>query len=822
MKRAMLTLGWLCRSMVALLGETIVETARVQAQVIPDGTLPTAVTTPNNLDFMIDGGTRSGNNLFHSFSQLSIPTGGSALFNNATDVQTIFARVTGGGASNIDGLLKANGTASLFLLNPNGILFGVNAQLNIGGSFIGTTGNSIQFADGTEFSAVKPSSLPLLTMSAPIGVQFGATSSSIRVQGQGHNLLHPPTFTSSVTRDPNLAGLKVPPGQKLVLLGNGVFLDGGVLIAESGQLELGSVSTGTIKLNTATPNWEFNYNAVPSFSDIALTRAALIDASGNPSGSIHLQGKGIRIQESSAVFIQHQGQQAAGRIKVDADVLEINGFLPKKDQSLILSENIGSSHGADIDVSARQVVTRDGSAIFSTTYKNGGSGGNIVVNATDSILASGFAAFDPSRAGGVLTRTYIGGGRSGNTTVTTSNLSVREGAGITSLVLGGARGGNVQVSADTISLFGENSGTAGGSNIVSTTLFGGDAGSILIDTKQLSLGASGLISASTSGAGNAGSLTVHASEFIDIDGSGSVVSQRSRITASGQLLPPTFRRIYGLPALPTGNGGNLAITSPNIRVRNQGYIAAENVGSGDAGRLQIQANSIELDNQGQIRTATAVGNGGNLEITTRDLLLMRHQSLISARASQFGNGGNIILNAPIAVGLENSDIVANAEKGRGGNIQITTQGMIGLQYRDRLTPENDITASSEFGVNGTVEVNNVGVDPNSGLVELSTTLIDSNQQVTAACSGTQGSSFVITGRGGIPQNPTQNVPHDRAWNDMRDLSAFHKPAIAPVPTQTAMLVEATTWYRHPQTGKVELVAAQPAKTSSTVTCAAKY
>jgi filamentous hemagglutinin family protein len=121
MRQAVVGLMWIGISTLSLAcAETVVGIDRVQAQVIPDGTLPTAVTTPNNLDFTINGGTRSGNNLFHSFSQLSVPTGGSALFNNATDIQTIFARVTGGSASNIDGLLKANGNASLFLLNPRG------------------------------------------------------------------------------------------------------------------------------------------------------------------------------------------------------------------------------------------------------------------------------------------------------------------------------------------------------------------------------------------------------------------------------------------------------------------------------------------------------------------------------------------------------------------------------------------------------------------------------------------------------------------------------------------------------------------------------
>ncbi len=190
----------------------LVSSAPTVAQIKPDTTLPqnSQVTQLGNVRF-IQGGTTAGNNLFHSFSEFSVPTGSAALFNNASTIQNIFTRVTGSSISNIDGLLKANGTANLFLLNPNGIIFGKNAQLNIGGSFVGTTANAMQFGSQGIFSASLPNSPALLTVEPSAFLFNQIANQPITINSQGSKNV----------------GLAVPNGQSLLILGGNITLDGG-------------------------------------------------------------------------------------------------------------------------------------------------------------------------------------------------------------------------------------------------------------------------------------------------------------------------------------------------------------------------------------------------------------------------------------------------------------------------------------------------------------------------------------------------------------------------------------------------------------------
>jgi large exoprotein involved in heme utilization and adhesion len=219
----------------------------------------------------------------------------------------------------------------------------------------------------------------------------------------------------------------------------------------------------------------------------------------------------------------------------------------------------------------------------------------------------------------------------------------------------------------------------------------------------------------------------------------------------------------------------------------------------------------------------AIRQGGDIKVQTRNLSIL-DGAVLNARTRSDFDGGNITINSPdgfiVAVPSENSDIIADAFRGRGGNINITTSGIYGLvEYRPELPPEiSDINASSQFGVNGTVEINTPDVDPNRGLVNLPTVPLDT--KVAQACESRTAenqSSFTIIGRGGLPPNPrTEPLSGDAVQVDWVTLKPRGEnrantnvsKATSPTP---APIVEAQGWVRNAK-GEVVLTAYAPTAT----------
>ncbi|GAP99430.1 two-partner secretion domain-containing protein [Leptolyngbya sp. NIES-2104] len=773
----------------------------VQAQpIVPDRSLNTTVNSSDGRNFTITNGTAASSNLFHSFQEFSVPTGGSATFDliNTPNIKTIFNRVTGSNISNIDGLIQTvnqSQSVNLFLLNPNGILFGSNAQLNVSGSFIGTTANTIHFEDGTQFNADQS---PLLTMSAPVGLQFGQSSSSITVQGTGHRLTSQnPVFAPYLPTQPH-DGLAA---RSITLIGHSVSLNNAILTAPEGHIEVGGVQQGFVGL---TPGG-LNYDRVSSFGDVTLTGRSLIDVNGINAGSIQVAGRHINLSDGSVLWVQNRGSQTAGDIRVTASQsLTLSGTNPTFTiRSAIVNETLGSGANGNIYIAAPQLTVQSGSAIFARNY-GVTTGGNLNINAGQLEIV-GYSAIAPDLFSIMGSFSFFTG-NAGAVSVSAQQLSVRDGAYLGSTTLGVGRSGTLTINADTVEVRGVTAAFVPSSIAVSTIGLGGDAGDLVLNTRRLTLRDSGTIASSSIGVGSAGNAIVNATELIDIEG-GITGLYRSAIASSVDVALPSLQRLFGLPTIPQGNAGSVIVNTPVLRVANNGAITVFNAGIGDAGTLTINAGKILLEQGGGLSALTAQGNGGNIAVEAQ-VLKLRQGSGITATALGRGDGGNIRLNVPVIVGLENSDIIANAIDGRGGSINITTQAILGLNYRNQLTPESDITASSQFGVAGTVQISTPDINPNSGLIQLPNSVINPNQHLANGCATNGESRFVITGRGGLPANPLEQIESYSVWADLRDLAVQNKTA--PAIAAQSPIIEATTWYRD-TTGKIVLSAGQPSQ-----------
>ena len=409
-------------------------------QVQGDNTLgqeSSTVSSRNLLNFQMDGGATRGPNLFHSFTQFSVPTGGSVFFNNASTIANIFSRVTGTSVSQIDGLIRANGTTNLFLLNPNGIIFGPNASLQIGGSFLASTASAIAFADDAQFSAATPQDT-LLTINVPLGIQFGRNPGGVVVQGDGRGIRTTPDLIDTTV------GLHVESSRTLALVGGEVALEGATLKTAEGRIELGSVAgNGLVSITPTNKGLALGYDAVP-LRDIQLSQQADVDASGVSGGDVQVVGRRVTLTGGSQIEASTLGNGIGGNLLVTAqDSLQLSGSsVDGRTGSGLYNEVYpgATGTGGDLTINTGVLVVRDGAQVLGAGTGGRGNGGNLTVNAVREVQIIGTATNGQCPSGLLAQAEPSAIGKVGDLTINTGILLVRDGAEVSATTFGSGEG----------------------------------------------------------------------------------------------------------------------------------------------------------------------------------------------------------------------------------------------------------------------------------------------------------------------------------------------------------------------------------------------
>lgn len=458
---------------------------------------------------------------------------------------------------------------------------------------------------------------------------------------------------------------------------------------------------------------------------LSLARGAQIDSSTAASGDggtlvitatelVSLMGDAAAGRQTN-ITASSAGRGRAGEITVSAPRIEAaNGF--------IAAQAFAEGAAGVITIAGGRLVLRDGAQVSSTT-QGSGAGGTVNVIATETVEVT-----SPSAAvgGAGLFGSTQGSGRGGDVVVR-APLVMLSGGRVNSTTSGSGVAGNVDVSGDRIVL-------ASGGTIDSSSRGGsGDAGTVRVAaTRSVQIsgrdvnGVASNISGRTDGPGAGGSIAIGAATLTLSDGA------EISTSSSG-----------------AGRGGAISVsTSEAVTLGGDSSVTASSTASGDAGNIAIDAGRSLVMNGSSITTEARTADGGNIDIKAIELVRLTNSRITTSVGTGFGNGGNINID-PIFVVLDGSQITANAFGGNGGNINIVTNAL--LQSGNSI-----IEASSELGIQGTIQISAPESDLTGGLAALPSSLFDPSLLLRESCSARAargGNSFVGVGYGGLPDRP---------------------------------------------------------------------
>jgi filamentous hemagglutinin family protein len=483
--------------------------------------------------------------------------------------------------------------------------------------------------------------------------------------------------------------------------------------------------------------------------------------SGN-AGNVIVEAKNVTLTGGAQINSATGGSGDGGNVQVTAtDRITVDGAGIFEDSLVPSAITAGSrsqastGNAGNIVIDAKDVTLSRGAQIDSGTF-GAGNGGTVDVTATETISLDGVSTHNRRavRSGLFVSNQAGSTGNAGDIIVETKNVKITGGALIASETFGPGTGGAVGVTAA------ERISVGGDSAIASDTVGTGPGGRIDIGAAELHLQDGGAITSISRGAGPAGTIKVRATEAVTVSGSGSGLFTESRAE---------------------GRSGDIDVVAKHIGLTEGAQISAKSEGvgnAGNAGRLTLTATDMFRSRNSSVTTEAATADGGDIDLSVGSLLHLVDSKITTSVGIGQGRGGNITVD-PRFVVLDHSEIRANAFGGPGGNISITAD--------EFLTAESVVSASSALGVPGAIAIQANLTDVSGTLTQLPAGVLQAATLLRASCAARvatgKASSLVVVGREGLPPEPEGLLWSPLLAESTADLrlSANNRPHGEPLP-----------------------------------------
>jgi len=724
--------------LIILFGLWIMLKTDVNADVVTDGTLGDRTTlTGQILSIPPTLGQQVGDRLFHSFQEFNLNAQQTAIFSGSHEIHTIVSRVTGTQPSFIDGTIRSTiPNADLYLLNPQGIIFGEHAQLDVSGSFFASTADSLHFQDGSQFSTQSPQTSVLsvspvesfgFLSTVPAAIQVRDSHLSVP-EGKTLSLIGGGLyFTGKLTSDPRTSTrVYSPPADTLIFPNYSTKIS-----ATAGTIQLISVSAPG-KINPQVANQQLEQGSIN-------LNQARITTTGHRGGDIWIRSGLLHLHDAQ-IDSQTLGELTGGDITIQATDIVLHG---EQDFSAIVMNTQGVGLGGNIRLRADNLHISGGGLILNGSYSAGHSG-NTEIHLNNQLAVDGKNLNQFLLPSGIISAAYTTkepSGNGGNITVTAKDIHLSGGGEIAVSTYGGGRSGNIKITTENFTAHGiekttvydeatqKNTNWFVQSGVVSSSLAGsdylatfriprinraGNAGNIEIFARDMRLYNSGLI-VSDGTQGNAGRIDIH--------------TQRLTLADMGLIGGSTWGE---------GRGGVINVNVSNeLTISNQyessevrSGIFSDSLGdeeyAGDGGNIMIHAGrGITISGYSTITTETKNASGGNIEIISPRLLVEGAKISTSVTGGK-GNGGDIVVLDSQIVILNGATLTTQALEGKGGNIRVAAGRFIS-------SPDSVISASSLIGDDGNVSINSPIQEVTNDLFTLPSNFLDAGKLLKEPC-----------------------------------------------------------------------------------------